>query len=46
VTTRCFEAAGQGRTTRERENGRALVRQIEADMEAYLLGTKKVKGIA
>lgn len=35
-------AAGRARIARERETARALARQIEADMEAYLLETKKV----
>lgn len=35
-------AAGRARIAREHETARALARQIEADMEAYLLGTKKV----
>lgn len=35
-------AAGRARIAREREIARALARQIEADMEAYLLGTKGV----
>ena len=37
---------GRARIARERETALALARQIEADMEAYLLGTKKVTGIA
>ena len=36
-------AEGRSRIARERESTRAVARQIEADMEAYLLGTKKVK---
>jgi hypothetical protein len=39
-------AAGRERVAGERETARALARQIEADMEAYLLGTKKVPGAA
>ena len=34
--------AGRARIGREREKARVLSRQIEADVEAYLLGTKKV----
>jgi type I restriction enzyme S subunit len=33
---------GRARIARERETARTLAREIEADMEAYLLGTKKV----
>ena len=36
-------ADGRSRIAREREIARAVGRQIEADMEAYLLGTKKVE---
>ena len=35
-------AAGRSRIARERDAARALASQIDADMEAYLLGTKKV----
>ena len=35
-------AAGRERIAREREIARALARQIDADMEAYLLGSKRV----
>lgn len=38
-------AAGRSRIARESETARAVARQIEADMEAYLLGTKKVEPI-
>jgi hypothetical protein len=34
--------AGRARIGRERKKARVLSRQIEADIEAYLLGTKKV----
>ena len=34
--------AGRARIASEREKARILSRQIEADVEAYLLGTKKV----
>ncbi len=37
-------AAVRARIARERETARALATQIEADMEAYLLGTKNVTG--
>jgi type I restriction enzyme S subunit len=36
-------AAGRSRSARERETARALAHQIEADMEGYLLGIKKVE---
>ena len=35
-------AAGRSGIARERETAQTLARQIEVDMEAYLLGTKKV----
>ena len=34
--------AGRARIASEREKARVLSRQIETDVEAYLLGTKKV----
>jgi len=34
--------AGRARIASEREKARVLSRQIKADVEAYLLGTKKV----
>jgi hypothetical protein len=37
---------GRARIAQERETAGALARQIEADMEAYLLGTKGVPGVA
>ncbi|MDD5707393.1 MAG: restriction endonuclease subunit S [Kiritimatiellae bacterium] len=36
---------GRARIACERETARTLVSQIESDMEAYLLGTKKVPGV-
>jgi hypothetical protein len=36
----------RARSAHEREGARNLARQIEADMEAYLLGTKGVPGVA
>ena len=35
-------AAGRARAAQERETARALAQRIEADLEAYLLGTKEV----
>ena len=35
-------AEGRSRIARERELARSVARQIEEDVEAYLLGTKKV----
>ncbi len=48
IQRRIMEKVTDGRTriARERETARALACQIEADMEAYLLGTKKVAGVA